>query len=763
MTQESCSKSAKSLLTHLTSKYPHLLSNIFHKVKDNMKTIGSLALYLYEELPITVWDLSEDDLDNLAKLLLHNNITTDESKLARMIISRLNWNSLPHEKQCDVALLVLSAVDLDQNYAHWGWQTILRLKLHINDHAFTDFKNVKDVEKFNSISKGIRQKEPLASFVAVLMTSWGHLVPLICTEGLSHLLFLQLNEKHEAVLLALYLIVPLFVGCQECIINCEKFQQILYNLINANRSYISMIKSYLVEQNSIQQQFANMIQTQILNFNYYNLDSPRSLVRLWINSLASIPNWSKDMGVLYLLDVIIKTCFFNSEALDVAYNILRELQQCSTPQEQSNSITSFLKWMTSNNDNGSIIMSDCLSSFPYLAYFMIEIEHEEREVKTGFWKELLLQLNRQTSKINVDQAIKKASNSLNIPPTTSGSLCIYRWAQQAMDTPMDHPLLPLLWQKFFTLYLTRVTDISYVVCVGEKFFSGLVNFQFLKRIKRRLQDTIDFYEKTIDEKDIEQNVKQFRNMCLKIFRAYGLWLEEPRLQENKIYLASLPPQYEPVQLNFILQGSNAPWYEYLNYDQLKKEQEQSIKIWRICNFRETKNINRPLRLPGSTVESTDPVERILRRINSYDTPQPPPSIPHSAPIIPQLHFGTKEDMFKCLSPCMKVLKQFAQNHSIKISEHKALDCTYQELIPQLYRLVPNRVMRIVPCKGANQTVNCSGAAQIIIEVQEAKMNERIEQQIIANRESYESLINQSLQSPALSLCTASVTLQQVIK
>lgn len=34
-------------------------------------------------------------------------------------------------------------------------------------------------------------------------------------------------------------------------------------------------------------------------------------------------------------------------------------------------------------------------------------------------------------------------------------LMIYRWAQQALATPADHPLLPLVWQKFFQLYLRQ--------------------------------------------------------------------------------------------------------------------------------------------------------------------------------------------------------------------------------------------------------------------------------------------------------------------
>lgn len=32
---------------------------------------------------------------------------------------------------------------------------------------------------------------------------------------------------------------------------------------------------------------------------------------------------------------------------------------------------------------------------------------------------------------------------------------VYRWACQALATPPDHPLLPLVWQKFLQLYLRQ--------------------------------------------------------------------------------------------------------------------------------------------------------------------------------------------------------------------------------------------------------------------------------------------------------------------
>lgn len=41
-TQESCSKDARSLLSNLTSKYPTLLSDILHKLKDNFVSVGKV-------------------------------------------------------------------------------------------------------------------------------------------------------------------------------------------------------------------------------------------------------------------------------------------------------------------------------------------------------------------------------------------------------------------------------------------------------------------------------------------------------------------------------------------------------------------------------------------------------------------------------------------------------------------------------------------------------------------------------------------------
>lgn len=333
-TQEMCSKNARILLTHITSKHSHLLSDILLLVRDNIFTISSLCVHLYEELPLSIWSLTDNDFNIISKWLLQNSITSTESCLARMILSRLNWDItndgnlfLSYNVHCKVALLVAEVIHLDVNYSSWAWQTIFRLKLHLNDKGVTELSKIKEPEYYNIITKGVREKDPLSSFLSILMTTWGHLVPLVCSQGLKQLIILQLNQKYDAAILGLYLLVPLFIECQESLINCELFQTILIGLLNADRTYVNMAKSIIGPQNTILEHFGYMIEYQITNYFWYNLQSPRCLVRLWINSLVSIPQWNKDVGVMYLLDIIIRAAFFYSDARDVINNILRDLLQ----------------------------------------------------------------------------------------------------------------------------------------------------------------------------------------------------------------------------------------------------------------------------------------------------------------------------------------------------------------------------------------------------------------------------------------------------
>lgn len=60
---------------------------------------------------------------------------------------------------------------------------------------------------------------------------------------------------------------------------------------------------------------------------------------------------------------------------------------------------------------------------------------------------------------------------------------------------------------FLAPFLTEMTSFFFFFsgCIGEKFFEGVINFQFQKRLKRHLAECVSFYQKQYDEAKMEEN------------------------------------------------------------------------------------------------------------------------------------------------------------------------------------------------------------------------------------------------------------------
>ena len=76
----------------------------------------------------------------------------------------------------------------------------------------------------------------------------------------------------------------------------------------------------------------------------------------------------------------------------------------------------------------------------------------------------------------VCECLQKAAATLSLEQCPSvSSLAIYRWANQALETPHFHPLLPLMWQRFMLLYLGRNTTRPGLVQQSDSRLRHLIN------------------------------------------------------------------------------------------------------------------------------------------------------------------------------------------------------------------------------------------------------------------------------------------------
>jgi len=84
-----------------------------------------------------------------------------------------------------------------------------------------------------------------------------------------------------------------------------------------------------------------------------------------------------------------------------------------------------------------------------------------------------------------------------------------------------------------------------------------------------------------------------------------------------------------------------------------------------------------------------------------------------------------------VKPHLKVIHDYAQTYGLMVSEHTAVDCSFLELVPTLYRTYENHVTLHALCdsapssqrrsrSGTPPTVHCAGPAIIEITVKNIK-------------------------------------------
>lgn len=317
-TQETCSKDARSLLSNLTDKYSSLLSDILLKLRDNFVSVGKLSLYLFTELRIEKWIPQTGDLNVISAWLIQFPLSTTENHLARLVLSHLNWGEeddnnlhLPTSVHRRIALLmvelakkyvsespgqsasllaegvkqvssIVRSQSNEQAFSLWIWEMVAKLRLHrleesdaVSQYSIINpgeaFSHVPDLDSDATLEilvTTLKERQPLAAFVILRMTLWGHSIPLICSKGFEQLQILQSYHKYEQMLHCLHNIIPLFLNCSEYLLKNEKFFGLIISLITADRTYMKIAKNLIAPEfpGSILKLFASMIESHLHNY-----------------------------------------------------------------------------------------------------------------------------------------------------------------------------------------------------------------------------------------------------------------------------------------------------------------------------------------------------------------------------------------------------------------------------------------------------------------------------------------------------------------
>ncbi|XP_078718187.1 ectopic P granules protein 5 homolog isoform X2 [Lampetra fluviatilis] len=848
-TRELCSKVGRELLVVIAGAHPYVVSLLLAQAKDNL---DQAALYLFKELPLTWWRPTSEDLILLGNWLVENGLLTVQNKLTCLILEGMNWGlnaqgtglAVDSSVHLEVALLVMEAyqrflankpyggiisesikqvsylasvVRASQSpesiFNAWAWELVLRLKLHHMDWILPGGAGVTtppppravpdlaaDTE-LHPLRKAVAAGIPLGCYLALSITTLGHSVEEFCAKGVLLLSALVDARCLRATVFTLAKILPRFYSCPFYLLKNQQFLQLVQTFLQVDGGVAQGVTQQVTHK--VTQHFSSapafgenvrllnsVIQAHASDSCHPGAVGPAAVLDFWCQLLTSFGGWYREPLGLFLLDQLCKAAFYHRQE-EVLHKVFYLLHKTALGYHGDKGIvSSLISWVVSGNPTPSFIEGEANSSEVWFAWTVLNTEaifEEDSQVRKHV--ELELQTNPMFSP---EQALKKAQSKLKMPVAPSPQrLMVYRWAQQALVTPEDHPVLPLIWQKFLLLYLHRPgqeTGMPYGGSVGSRFFQAPAQRALLDRLKKRLAELADYHHGASKAVRAPQTFNvgttgppappvppssssparpqqphtspsapsataaatalELHKELVKLFHLFHCWLDDEKLQGADLYLPSVPLHYDPHRMVRIFNNDQDLWLEFVDMTLIGRDLAGCRNDW----LKELQSNG--VLTPGS---NTAPGE--LGKSVSRGSP-PRPKRPCEPPPLPWLKAPVPAVVASCLcddrvaeqlvAKDLQVLQQQACQATVRECRQVALDQDLLELLPGLYYNGEDQEVLQLECRPgytSSSTHSCTGAATVTIKFERAYMNERIKQQLHDTRVEAKQLLAETSQLP----------------
>lgn len=357
----------------------------------------------------------------------------------------------------------------------------------------------------------------------------------------------------------------------------SRFQSILTQLLNADKTYMKMAKDLITADypGPVVEMLGQMIQSQCIQHHHYTFASPLPLCMLWLECLTAPSAWQRDTNAVYLVDVVLRVAWQSPAMWSHAKEFFRFMctskgdDQRATVRSTSSFLAPFLGGGSAAGATLPALPAVSANSL-WMSLITLELEHEILELQTGVWPELLRQLRASSSssgRVTLDSVLKTAVTAVHCTHApTAATLVLYKYCNLIVTCAPDHRLLPVVCQRFFQLYLGRVPmaddekRFAGAFGVADKFYEH--NVALMKRLKKHFAH-VEAEAKAVSLKSDDDGMVAFHASCSRIFGTFGLWLEETRLNQldgGVQQFAQFPPQYEMHRLARIFGGDDVSIY-----------------------------------------------------------------------------------------------------------------------------------------------------------------------------------------------------------
>ncbi|KAM9214220.1 ectopic P granules protein 5 homolog [Leptosomus discolor] len=840
-TRETFSKVGRELLGAIASIHTQIISVVLDRVRETIEKVGMVALYLFKELPLYLWKPSASEISLIRDWLLNYSLTTVENKLACIILEGLNWGFGEHQDafhldpavHSEVALTVLEAYQKylsqkpyagllsesikqvsylasivrygetpETSFNQWAWGLILRLKLHRNDRgmqhgwpAVPTSDSVLDTTEsvaLHPLLKAVKAGIPIGCYLALAMTTLGHNIEKFCAEGIPLLGVLVQSRYLRTVVHVLDKILPLFYSCQYYLLKNEQFLsyvQLFLHLDSGVPQGMTQQVTHKVTQHLTGVSYgenvkllSSMIQTHIFRSDQPNGVGPAAVLEFWVQALTSQQLWHRDRATLFLLDDLCKAAFQYSQEDCVQKLLYQQHKNALGYHCDKGLLSSLVSWIVAGNVTPSFVEGNANPSQVWFSWMVLNMEsifEEDSQLRRVVEGELVI------NALTPDQALKKAQTQLKLPIVPSlQRLMIYRWAHQALATPADHPLMPLIWQKFFLLYLHRPGPqygLPVDGCIGRRFFQSAAHVTLLNEMKQRLIEVADFHHAASKALRVESPAEgsdrspekascspdyltspELHKELVRLCNVFVLWLEEESFQKGDTYIPSLPKQYDVHRLAKVMQNQQDLWMEYVNVELVHHEFQEALNLWLQVQLELHTNC-----VSAGQTDFTNPLsakERVMNNLKKFDTPKPPLPLQTMKAPVPVISSGSlvsQKEAIQLMRGDLNILQRHAKTAALWESQHVALNGEILETVPKLYVNREEQITLHLECRGTSNK-GCQGAALLTIQFEGKHKNEAVSQQLHALRKEVRQLQAEATKPPSLGVVEAAVHVENFI-
>jgi hypothetical protein len=504
--------------------------------------------------------------------------------------------------------------NIAHDFIHWAWSIAIRLKLYdcpvsprasdIEGSITLPFLRLV-LNSFNHVSSSHSALIVYISFM--LSVTSRHFLRFASNDGWMKLLTILKRGKPEATILILDEIIPSFVYMHgDDFFNDDSLFDFLKhaielkhdpaltkaanNLTKTNKQQVPtdinttgigrIIASHIWQAHLIDD-VSDLTDETGKGFSYVDL-----VMHSWLKTVFRRTNWMWHSPYIAIVNTISKLAFTLHRHRLVYPMLIEEHKRMEASRLQNTTssprLTRFIKnMMASDGAFTSLLMGEwsllnlkqnTFSKAPgvelQLHWFSFEVLVMETTLERSIREEITIRVDPKTDTIDV------IYKSLDAAKKPMEYLVIYRWVSHILVMSMDHPLLPLYLQMFFSLYYQCISHDQMTLLLGSVLFSKK------PELITKLRDYIANVQTHFGQKLTDAGSGHTAEVLQQLYYSMWLWLGNADLVGGKINLQDLPTHYDidRLALCYAKSEQEQPWYQIDRYwmdlvevDQLEQE------------------------------------------------------------------------------------------------------------------------------------------------------------------------------------------------